>query len=158
MEFRTIKKIEKIEEVLREFSPCFGSLRRDEKDVHDMARKLAEFGVVIQALSGGVRQGFVAFYDNDEEKRRAYVSLLAVRPEARRKGIGRRLLNEACRRSAAAGMEKIGLEVDPENTGAVRIYKNEGFAEKGNSCRGKLLMEKELGQPDGEQPSEGGRD
>ncbi len=155
MEFRIIKQIEKIEEVLREFSPCFGSLRRNEKDVHDMARKLAEFGVVIQALSGGVRQGFAAFYDNDKKKRKAYVSLLAVRPEARQQGIGRRLLNEVCRRSAEAGMDKIELEVDSDNTGAVRFYKNEGFAEKENSSRGKLLMEKELDQPYGERLTEG---
>ena len=52
---------------------------------------------------------------------------IAVRPEARKGGIGRSLLRECLRRSMLAGGRRIFLEVRPTNQEAIRLYEKEGF-------------------------------
>ena len=52
---------------------------------------------------------------------------IAVRPDARGRGIGRALLKECLRRAAGAGARRIFLEVRPSNQQAIRIYRREGF-------------------------------
>ncbi len=52
---------------------------------------------------------------------------IAVRPDARNRGIGRSLLLECIRRSALAGGRRIHLEVRPSNETAIRMYHREGF-------------------------------
>jgi ribosomal protein S18 acetylase RimI-like enzyme len=52
---------------------------------------------------------------------------LAVLPEHRGRGIGRRLLAEVERRARARGCCKITLEVHDTNEGAKRLYREVGF-------------------------------
>lgn len=52
---------------------------------------------------------------------------IAVRPDARNRGIGRSLLRECIRRSAHAGGRRIYLEVRPGNEPALFLYRREGF-------------------------------
>lgn len=56
---------------------------------------------------------------------------LAVRPAARRQGIGRRLVTDFLRRAAAAGAEAAFLEVAADNLAAIALYRGFGFAETG---------------------------
>jgi ribosomal-protein-alanine N-acetyltransferase len=52
---------------------------------------------------------------------------IAVRPDARNRGIGRTLLRECIRRSVHAGGRRIYLEVRPSNEPAIRMYRRHGF-------------------------------
>jgi ribosomal protein S18 acetylase RimI-like enzyme len=52
---------------------------------------------------------------------------LAVLPEHRGRGVGRRLLEEIERRARARGSSKITLEVHSANEGAIRLYRRFGF-------------------------------
>ncbi len=54
---------------------------------------------------------------------------LGVVPEARRQGVGRTLLAQAIRDTAAMGLPQIGLAVDIANTPALRLYEAWGFRE-----------------------------
>jgi mycothiol synthase len=54
---------------------------------------------------------------------------LGVVPEARRQGVGRALLAQAVRDTAAMGLPQIGLAVDLGNAPAVRLYEEWGFRE-----------------------------
>jgi ribosomal-protein-alanine N-acetyltransferase len=56
---------------------------------------------------------------------------LAVRPEARRHGIGRRLVAEFLRISAGRGAETALLEVAADNAAAIALYRAAGFAGTG---------------------------
>jgi mycothiol synthase len=56
-----------------------------------------------------------------------YVRQLAVAPAARGTGLGRALLLEAFRRSAAAGHTTLSLNVDGDNDGARRLYDSVGM-------------------------------
>jgi len=52
---------------------------------------------------------------------------LAVLPDHRGRGVGRRLLEEIERRARARGSSKLTLEVHASNEGAMRLYRRFGF-------------------------------
>jgi len=52
---------------------------------------------------------------------------LAVLPEARRRGVGRALLDTACTHARAYGGEAVFLEVAEDNHAARRLYAGQGF-------------------------------
>ncbi len=56
---------------------------------------------------------------------------IAVRPDARCRGVGAALLGECIRRSAAAGAARMHLEVRPGNGPALRLYGRHGFVFRG---------------------------
>ena len=81
----------------------------------------------------------------------SYVSNIAVFPEYRRHGIGRKLLCEAVRMAVQMGAESLSLEVRPSNTPAVELYSSLGFEEVGlrknfyrNPVEDGLIMTKTL--------------
>ncbi len=56
---------------------------------------------------------------------------IAVSPEARGQGLGRRLLQEGQQALAASGIRVLYLEVRPSNTTARTLYASEGWREIG---------------------------
>ena len=61
--------------------------------------------------------------------RRIYVSRLIVKPEARRRGIGKALTEYAITRAAEMGYAEISIGVDMDNYAALRLYTAAGFRE-----------------------------
>jgi len=61
----------------------------------------------------------------------AEILSLAVRPEARRRGHGRRLLRAAVEAARLAGAARLFLEVAEDNRPALALYSSESFAEIG---------------------------
>jgi len=57
----------------------------------------------------------------------AYVRHLAVAPDRRGRGIGRKVMNELAIRFRSAGMSSWCLNVKPENVAAVRLYQSVGM-------------------------------
>lgn len=58
----------------------------------------------------------------------AEILALATRPEARRRGLGRALLNAATAAARDAGARRVLLEVARDNAAARRLYESAGFA------------------------------
>ena len=61
----------------------------------------------------------------------AEILTLAVRPAARRSGLGGRLVEAAVVRAAALGAERMFLEVAEDNVAARALYARAGFVEAG---------------------------
>ena len=61
--------------------------------------------------------------------RRIYVSRLIVKPEERRKGIGRALTEFAVNKAAEMGYSELSIGVDIDNYPALRLYWEAGFRE-----------------------------
>ena len=61
----------------------------------------------------------------------AEILTLAVRPAARRSGLGGRLVEAAVIRAAALGAERMFLEVAEDNVAARALYARAGFVEAG---------------------------
>ncbi len=58
-----------------------------------------------------------------------WMLLLAVVPEARRRGIGRRLTSWLLDALSVVGADECRLTVDPKNTEALALYRRAGFSE-----------------------------
>ena len=96
----------------------------------DFAEKVLKNGVaVIAANVCDVDVGLAAFYCNDQVKRRAFLTHLAVAPESRGRGLGTALLNYAKAYSESLGMTSMLLEVYNSNENARRLYIASGFLE-----------------------------
>ncbi len=59
--------------------------------------------------------------------RRAYLSRLVVKPEYRRRGIGRTLVRFISEKAAELGYTELSIGVDLDNCPAIRLYAEEGF-------------------------------
>ena len=73
---------------------------------------------------GGDGRGFVLIRAIADE---AEILTIAVRPSARRQGLGKTLVEQAIVASAAAGAERMFLEVAETNTAAIALYRSCGF-------------------------------
>lgn len=61
----------------------------------------------------------------------SHITNIAVDPQFRRHGIGRRLLEDMFDRAAELGATRVTLEVRVSNTGAQSLYRQLGFADRG---------------------------
>ena len=89
-----------------------------------IAELLAQPGVFAE----GDEDGFILIRVVVDE---AEILTLAVRPSARRAGLGVRLVEAAVVRAAALGAERMFLEVAEGNVAARALYARSGFVEMG---------------------------
>lgn len=85
-------------------------------------------GVCLEAEEGG----FILIRTVADE---AEILTLAVRPSARRQGLGARLVHEASRRVTADGATRLFLEVAEDNAPARALYGSLGFQATGRRPR-----------------------
>ena len=83
----------------------------------------------VLAESGPTLCGFALAYSRPRDL--AHVVTLDVHQTFRRRGLGRRLIESALERSAADGAQRVSLEVDVRNSGAIAFYSKLGFQESG---------------------------
>lgn len=93
----------------------------------DLAETVRD-GVALVAEDDGRAVGFIFCVLGDRGRKTAHVTDIYVRPEARRRGIGRALLGELIEPAREAGLEHVSLEVLLRNTDARRLYERLGFA------------------------------
>lgn len=84
--------------------------------------------VAHRAMAGNRLRGFILSRCAADE---AEILSVAVAPNYRGKGLGRDLLNLHLRRLAGMGVRAIFLEVDENNSPAIRLYRRAGFHEVG---------------------------
>jgi ribosomal-protein-alanine N-acetyltransferase len=92
-----------------------------------VARNLAHRDTLVLAARDGVLLAGFAIMQFGEE--RAHLSLLAVRPDYRRQGVGRRMLEWLTESALTAGITSVHLELRETNLGARRFYLRQGYAE-----------------------------
>lgn len=93
----------------------------------EIDREFSDALVAVPAGGEGVRGYAVCWTVADE----SHLLNIAVRPDARGKGVGRALLRECIRRGARAGAVLIHLEVRAGNGPALGMYEKEGFSYAG---------------------------
>ena len=96
-------------------------------------RDLFLVGLLGPRLVGTVMAGY--------EGHRGWVNYLAVAPDCRRRGLGRRLMEEAERLLRAAGCPKINLQVRSSNADVIGFYRSIGYAVDDVVSMGKRLEE-----------------
>jgi peptide alpha-N-acetyltransferase len=61
------------------------------------------------------------------KKKRGYIAMLAVSPDYRRLGLGRKIIEISLERMRKDGADEIVLEAEITNTSALRLYQSFGF-------------------------------
>ncbi|MAP80966.1 MAG: hypothetical protein CL526_07735 [Aequorivita sp.] len=112
-------------------------------DVEEYVDKLLKYATIVPYFSQGVLMGFISYYNNDEFKKNAFLTMILVSKDYQGKGIGKLLLEFSIRDIQNSGFENYSLEVLKNNAKAIAFYKSYGFIQKED--RDQLwLMEKKL--------------
>lgn len=89
--------------------------------------KLLNLGRIIVAEEGNSIVGIAGFYANDLNSRQAYLSILSVRLDNARKGVGSAMCREIMNISRNAGMCTVLANVVSSNEQALSFYRRNGF-------------------------------
>lgn len=103
--------------------------------------------VIVECRSEGRLAGAIAFYANDAETRRGFITFVAVDPEFRDHGIGRHLIVEAMAYLRRVSFASVSLKVRVGNSAAIHIYRSAGFEAIGETAEeiemSRLIEERE---------------
>jgi ribosomal protein S18 acetylase RimI-like enzyme len=114
-----------------------GLVRPSNDPAKDIARKLRVRGdlLLVGLSEGKVVATAMAGY----EGHRGWINYLAVSPQHRKRGVGRRMMEAAEGRLRAEGCPKVNLQVRASNPEAVAFYKAIGFVQDEVLSFGKRL-------------------
>lgn len=96
---------------------------------HLLSRAHGQVLVTSPSSAGPILGAAVVLFRTGSSVARLYS--LAVDPDARGSGLGRRLLADALQSAREAGCETLRLEVREDNRSALQLYRAEGFREIG---------------------------
>lgn len=96
-------------------------------DTESLYKKIAENAVAKGVFCDEELIGYIAYYRNNTKTLVAFITIIAVKPPYRRKGIALMLLNEAINDCRAHGFHRLRLEVNNENFAAQTAYRKCGF-------------------------------
>ena len=123
----------------KEFDPYLSS-RVDIDKYVDKIYKNAKI-IIARNLENGIIIGLVAFYLNGQS---AYLTNINVSKQYQGLGIGNRLMNFLLKNLIKIGCTEISLEVNGNNTNAVRMYLKYGFNYKVDTDGGFKLFSKKI--------------
>lgn len=98
-------------------------------NIEDYANKLIDNAVIIPIVSSGVVKAFIALYCNDAVQLKAYLSIIVVHSEYRKKGIAKLLIGTAIQYLKGINYKSFRLEVYKNNTAAISMYRQLNFTE-----------------------------
>lgn len=122
-----IKTKTEIEKLIYSFFDEFPAFSLDKEKVSELADKLSRYGVVKGLVNNNETCAYAGFYCNDSENKIAYISMIANSSKYRGQGYGKAILDEVCKTSIEAGMNKLRLEVRNDNVIALGFYTRNGF-------------------------------
>lgn len=142
----TVKDKEIIKELLLFFDPIFPHLREKITSYDEYADKLSSCANVIVCKVRNEIAGILVYYANDLINKTAYISLIGVCAKWQGKAISSALLGYCIRESLLQKMHFIKLEVDLDNSRAIRFYLKNGFEKCDNNGEYSIYMRKVINE------------
>ena len=142
-----------LKEITREnFNECVKLKIRDDQrfvasNVYSIAEsKVAPENIPMAVYAGDAMVGFV-MYEFDYANRELYIGRLMIDQHYQHMGYGRETL-EAVRQIGLqdAGIVKLALSTNPENTYGIKVYERFGFKDTGILDDGEEVFEYDLGK------------
>ena len=143
-EFVRVQGKEHVETLLNEFCDIFPHIFEKIESLEIYAEKIDNFAYVYAVRREKENIGLAVFYANDIAEKKAYISLIGMKKVQQGKGYGGWLLTQCEAIAKGNGMTKVLLEVDSDNTGAVRFYEKNGYVFDGFTDRNSMYMKKNL--------------
>ncbi len=98
-----------------------------ETDIIQYVDKIIKHANVLTYFIEGELAGFIAYYCNDKNKYKAFLTMLCVANGFEGKGIGKFLLQTSLLNVRELGFKTYSLEVNKNNLTAINLYTNYGF-------------------------------
>lgn len=96
-------------------------------DLKEYVNKIYSKAKIISYHDKGQLIGFIAYYDNAEDKNTAYLTMLAVNPIYQGKGFGKRFLENAIALLVDESFKSFKLEVLQKEKNIIKLYEEYGF-------------------------------
>lgn len=98
-------------------------------NLRDFVKKIKEKGVIESAYSEDGKEivGMIAYYNNDQKTKRAYMTFLGVRPNFQGKGIAKKLVDICLENCIRSNMESVEAEIGEENKKAFNLFRSRKF-------------------------------
>lgn len=128
IEIKKVENVNEVENIINRFNSEFvPSLQSRVNNLNEYSKKLYNNAITIKAIESGKTIGFASLYCNDFENKTAYLTQIAVKNEARGRGVGQMLIDEVINICNENGMITLDLEVANDNIKAFNLYKKNGF-------------------------------
>lgn len=114
-------------------------LKPSRSDTYEAMAKVATRNLGLALVAVDPRGRVIGIATGADDGRRGWVYRLAVHPEHRRGGLGRRLVAEVEARLRAGGCAKLNLLVERDNPSAIAFWQRLGYVEDGVVFLGKWL-------------------
>ncbi|WP_339452318.1 GNAT family N-acetyltransferase [Pseudomonas sp. JAI120] len=95
--------------------------------VEDYVQKIQKSAEFLIHYAADSCLGFVAFYCNDLESKRGYITMVLISEPGRGKGVAKQLVLGVLNTMRSRGYQTCGLEVFRSNHSAYKLYINCGF-------------------------------
>lgn len=96
-------------------------------DMDTYLAKLGEKAEIVSDVIDGHCRGFVVFYCNDVNTRKAFITFVMVDPRDRGVGIGQALVDFVFSVARSKGFNSCQLEVSKSNQPAYNLFRSKGF-------------------------------
>ena len=126
IQLRKAKDKTEIDLIIKNCDVAFESPVSERTIYPSLLEKIYKYGNVIYAWDEQAI-GYCAFYVNDSENKNAYITLIAVNPIFQKMHIGKQLLNGCLQDARKKEMKNCLLEVNKNNSNAIRFYRLHGF-------------------------------
>lgn len=143
-EFLKITDTRIISQTIYDFLDVFPHLCEKIESVEAYVEKLSKYANFYVGVEDGKAFGIAVFYSNDTIQKKAYISLIGLKADARGKGLGRWLLGQCENKSVKDGMEQMLLEVDCDNESALLFYQKNGYSITESTDRDSMYMHKRI--------------
>jgi len=122
----------------------FNQSINNEESLIGLSKKYAKYGRCFVVVMDEDVTGFVAFYINDKESLRAFLSIIVVRNCYHGLGLGSLLFDVVLSSCKLSGMKELWLEVDAGNAIAISFYKQRGFKKSECTSSDSILLSKRI--------------
>lgn len=112
-------------------------------DISKYVDKILMSATIITICRDAEIKAFIAFYENDNNKEVAFLTMIAVSKECWHSGYGKSLLEFSINEITKKGFKLYRLQVKEDNFKALKLYKKYGFIRTGVD-KGIVNMEKRL--------------
>jgi ribosomal-protein-alanine N-acetyltransferase len=111
-------------------------------DVSLYVDKIIKNAAIFSIFKNTHLKAFIAYYDNDPLKDLAFLTMIAVDEDSRKRGLGKSLLEISIKEIEGQGFRRYGLEVKKNNIKAMELYSKYGFEYLETREDGFIYMEK----------------
>lgn len=103
------------------------------KNLDEYVEKILSLAEINLWTTSGKIEAIVATYANDPERHEAFITMVAVSPQYRKKGLAKSLIAATLSNLSARKFKRCSLEVRSDNTDAIKLYHSIGFKDSNQS-------------------------